>query len=161
MKTLVLNGITERILQLYPVKPRGRIELIGEVAIYLQMNMVTSEINVFLHGYGLNFEVEDAVGSKKVYVRNILSNVNDDTKLIEIASDLGLYTDDYKVVATTKIHHIDNEYISSQITKCREKIQTGDYDGAITNSKSLVESICMYILDNQKVDYKKHDTLIT
>lgn len=35
--------------------------------------------------------------------------------------------------------------IEEQIGKCREKIEMGDYSGAITNARSLVEDVCMKI----------------
>lgn len=35
--------------------------------------------------------------------------------------------------------------IEEQIGKCREKIEAGDYSGAITNARSLVEAVCMNI----------------
>lgn len=35
--------------------------------------------------------------------------------------------------------------IEEQIAKCREKIEMGDYSGAITNARSLVEAVCINI----------------
>ncbi|NOT17842.1 MAG: abortive infection family protein [Sulfuriferula sp.] len=35
--------------------------------------------------------------------------------------------------------------IEEQIQKCREKIEMGDYSGAITNARSLVEAVCLRI----------------
>lgn len=35
--------------------------------------------------------------------------------------------------------------IEEQIQKCRDKIETGDYSGAITNARSLVEAVCVKI----------------
>jgi hypothetical protein len=35
--------------------------------------------------------------------------------------------------------------IEEQIQKCREKIDSGDYSGAITNARSLVEAVCTKI----------------
>lgn len=35
--------------------------------------------------------------------------------------------------------------IEEQIQKCREKVEVGDYSGAITNARSLVEAVCVKI----------------
>lgn len=35
--------------------------------------------------------------------------------------------------------------IEEQIQKCREKIESGDYSGAITNARSLIEAVCTKI----------------
>ncbi len=35
--------------------------------------------------------------------------------------------------------------IEEQIQKCREKVEVGDYSGAITNARSLIEAVCVKI----------------
>lgn len=35
--------------------------------------------------------------------------------------------------------------IEEQIQKCREKVETGDYSGAITNARSLIEAVCVKV----------------
>lgn len=40
---------------------------------------------------------------------------------------------------------LSDDFIQEQITKCREKINASDYDGAITNSRSLVEAVIAQI----------------
>lgn len=37
--------------------------------------------------------------------------------------------------------HLSHAFIVEQIDKCRMKISQGDYDGAITNARSLVEAV--------------------
>jgi hypothetical protein len=37
--------------------------------------------------------------------------------------------------------HLSHAFIKEQIEKCRTKIEQGDYDGAITNARSLVEAV--------------------
>ena len=58
-----------------------------------------------------------------------------------------------------KLRDIDFDYIKEQIDKCDEKINVGDYDGAITNARSLVESICKYILDEKRIEYSEKEKL--
>ena len=37
--------------------------------------------------------------------------------------------------------HLSHDFIMEQIEKCRTKMSQGDYDGAITNARSLVEAV--------------------
>lgn len=37
--------------------------------------------------------------------------------------------------------HLSHEFIREQIEKCRTKISQGDFDGAITNARSMVEAV--------------------
>jgi hypothetical protein len=53
----------------------------------------------------------------------------------------------------THLEDVDYEYITEQIEKCDSKIATGDFEGAITNARNLIESICKYILDESGVEY--------
>lgn len=48
---------------------------------------------------------------------------------------------------------IDFVYITEQVDKCDSKIASGDFEGAITNARNLIESICKYILDKLSVEY--------
>lgn len=48
----------------------------------------------------------------------------------------------------TPFEHLSNLseiLIEEQIRKCKEKIETGDYSGAITNARSLIEAVCLHI----------------
>jgi hypothetical protein len=58
-----------------------------------------------------------------------------------------------------KLRDIDFDYIREQINKCDDKINAGDYDGAITNARSLVESVCKYILDEKRTEYSEDEKL--
>lgn len=57
------------------------------------------------------------------------------------------------------LEDIDFGYIQEQVKKCDEKVQSGDYEGAITNARSLIESICKYVLDNCEGTYSSNDPL--
>ena len=58
-----------------------------------------------------------------------------------------------------RIEDIDFEYIKEQLDKCDEKLGSGDYDGAITNARTLVENICLYILDSTGTQYDHRGNL--
>lgn len=51
-----------------------------------------------------------------------------------------------------EIIKIDFEYIKEQIDKCDKKIETGDYDGAISNARSLLECICIFIIEKRNYE---------
>jgi len=55
----------------------------------------------------------------------------------------------------TRLEEIDYVYITEQISKCDDKIGAADFEGAITNARNLVESMCKYILDDAKETYDK------
>jgi len=38
---------------------------------------------------------------------------------------------------------VDADYITGQVTKCEKKINEGDFDGAITNARTLVEAVLL------------------
>jgi len=81
----------------------------------------------------------------------------------EIVS-LEFFVDPHSSILTThrgvrKLRDIDFDYIREQINKCDDKINVEDYDGAITNARSLVESICKYILDEKGIDYSEKEKL--
>lgn len=47
--------------------------------------------------------------------------------------------------------------IEEQIRKCKEKIELGDYSGAITNARSLIEAVCMNIEAELAIDIQEND----
>lgn len=51
---------------------------------------------------------------------------------------------------------LNDDYLKEQIEKCDNKIKDGDFDGAITNARTIVETIIKHILsnNNQEDDYK-------
>lgn len=61
-----------------------------------------------------------------------------------------------ELVETKELDRITFGYIHEQIIKCNTKIGNKDFDGAITNARTLIESICLFILESktkQKYDY--------
>jgi hypothetical protein len=64
-----------------------RLRLISQIAITLQQRFSTSQINVFLAGFGIPNTGEQIVPSKRVHVENKLSNVSE-SLIIKIAKEL-------------------------------------------------------------------------
>lgn len=134
-----------------------RMMLIDAIGSELREIMSTGDINIFLAGYGINFTAEKVAQSKRIYVKEILSKESE-KMILDIAKDLGLYRDN-SIVEVGKIGSLDSDYIREQVSKCNDKIRSKDFDGAITNARTLIESICIHILENEGIEYKKNGKL--
>lgn len=55
--------------------------------------------------------------------------------------------EEISLVETPKLEKINFDYIHQQINKCSVKIAEKDHEGAITNARTLIESVCLYILE--------------
>lgn len=58
-----------------------------------------------------------------------------------------------------KLETFNIPVVYEQFQKCSDKIERGDYEGAVTNARSLLESLCKYILKENDVEYKYSDDL--
>jgi hypothetical protein len=81
---------------------------------------------------------------------------DNEPEIIEIVyyPDFDIETDD--LIETKYLERISFDYIQEQVKKCNNKIAEKDYEGAVTNSRTLIESICLFIIESktkQKHDY--------
>lgn len=67
---------------------------------------------------------------------------------------------EHEIISCKGLKEVGFEYIKEQIEKCEEKIMKHDYNGAITNARTLVESICLYILEESRILYEFDGNLI-
>ena len=58
------------------------------------------------------------------------------------------------------LEELSFEYIKQQIAKCNQKLSNGDYEGVITNSRSLIESVLLMVLEKTNTSYKYKGNLI-
>lgn len=57
-----------------------------------------------------------------------------------------------------QLSNLDLNYVNEQINKCKEKINSKDYDGSITNARTLLETIFKKILKEiDNVNYEKNN----
>lgn len=68
--------------------------------------------------------------------------------------------DDFELVETSSLANIDFEYIQEQVKKCNDKIAEKDFEGAITNSRTLLESTCLYIFEKKEGQYDYKGNLL-
>ncbi|MDR1584066.1 MAG: abortive infection family protein [Prevotellaceae bacterium] len=59
-------------------------------------------------------------------------------------------SDEIELVETNNLKRINFDYIHEQIKKCENKITDNDFEGAVTNSRTLLESICLFIYEKKK-----------
>jgi hypothetical protein len=50
-------------------------------------------------------------------------------------------------VASTTTKKVDHDFISEQIAKCDRKLSESDFNGAITNARSLIEAVFIHIIE--------------
>lgn len=125
------------------VSGQNRLRIITSIAYELQATMTKDGIDIYLSGFGV--EISDSnytVNSKRVYVENTLKNV-DGIIIMNIARDLNIFSPD--IIDTEISEKMSVEFVNQQISKCRAKINSGDYDGAITNARTLLEEILLGI----------------
>lgn len=60
-------------------------------------------------------------------------------------------------VDSLRLEDISFDYVKEQISKCENKITEKDYEGAITNARNLIESICLFILESMTENKYNND----
>lgn len=74
---------------------------------------------------------------------------------IEFYPDFDL--DEINLVNSESLNNISFDYIKEQISKCDNKIIDQDYEGAITNARNLIESVCLYIIESLSEEEYTYD----
>lgn len=64
---------------------------------------------------------------------------------------------DGHIIATEKLTTLSHEFVNDQVRKANEKLDSSDYDGAITNARSLVEAIQEEIIRKAGAEVPKWD----
>lgn len=136
--------IKDEVLEYYKYNnPQSRLKLINDLAYHMQSEYIFSEIDCIFASLNIKYGKEYyTCNSKRVYVQNVLRNVST-IKLIQLAKSEKLLCETINLKG--EITEISNQFIEEQIDKCNIKIQSGDYDGAITNARSLLEEVLLTI----------------
>jgi len=61
------------------------------------------------------------------------------------------------IVEPETVKGLNHEFIQEQITKCHSKIDQGDFNGAITNARSLAEAVMIEIIEKHQGKEIKND----
>jgi hypothetical protein len=62
--------------------------------------------------------------------------------------------DEMTKLELTAINTLSQEYLDRQISKCNDKIVSGDYDGVVTNARTVLETIFLKIIEETDRSYK-------
>lgn len=120
----------------------------------MQEKYTFTEVDIIFKG--LNIKHGDEYiewNSKSVYVQKVLAEANTE-KIINLPQKLEILTETIEI--GDAIEKLSNDFIIQQINKCNIKINEEDFDGAITNARSLVEEILLSIeekIKGARLDY--------
>ncbi|MFL9829596.1 abortive infection family protein [Flavobacterium sp. ST-87] len=89
-------------------------------------------------------------------VLQIYPSRNNEPEIVEIIYLPNFEQSEDETIDTKELDRISFEYIRDQIKKCNKKIIEEDFEGSITNARTLIESICLFIIESKngyKYDY--------
>lgn len=93
----------------------------------------------------------DAINANLFLGKHELKVVNEKFYLVEFQKDIQIEAPVFNIV--------NMEYIHSLRTRCTEDLSNGNYDSVITKSRTLMEEIFLYVLENEKVNVKMNGDL--
>lgn len=121
--------------------PKDRLSLINNIAYSFQEKYSINEINIILNSVGIT-NIDDSIPrSKRVYLQEVLRNepIN---KIVKLAKSDNLME---SLIDVEEVSILSNTYLEKQINKCIVKINNDDYDGAITNARTMIEELLLDI----------------
>ena len=131
------------------MKQIDRCKLVNAIACKLQQEMVTSQINVFLGGFGVDHEMVDIVPSKWTYVERLLAK-EPEGLVLRIARELELDLPNSSSLATVELKDFlqqgGYEAAGHDFERALNYVET-DAEQAIGSASSTLESICKGILE--------------
>ncbi len=119
-------------------------QLNGDPKIARVLEAVVDPRNYFETGLDVNGAVS--------HINELLSY--DGFALVANGKEYKLVTVEGVVVDSESLAKVENDYVTEQIRKCDDKIVSEDYDGAITNARTLAETVMVDILKIYVPEYK-------
>ncbi|MCL6592278.1 MAG: abortive infection family protein [Firmicutes bacterium] len=71
-----------------------------------------------------------------------------------------IYVDEPIAIEPETLVSLQVDYVTEQINKCDDKISKSDFDGAITNARTLVETVMLKIVSEYNSNYEHSGDLI-
>jgi hypothetical protein len=134
--------------------PNARTKIINDLAYHMQAKYVRSDIDGLFSSCSIKCGDEFyTCNSKRVYVQNVLNGTNT-LNILKLAKAENLLIEVLNI--TNMVSELNNNFINEQIEKCNKKIIEKDYDGAITNARSLIEELLLLIeekINGNRTDY--------
>ncbi len=93
---------------------------------------------------GTEFTVDVAVETVNEYLNFDGYKLIKEGKTYHIRNTHGL------VVATVAVSATEHDRVHQQIAKCQAKIESGDYDGAITNARTMLEAVMIGMIEENQ-----------
>ena len=152
---------TESVPEKIQIKKIDRFNLIDDIGRHLQSKMTTTDINVYLGGFGVKNDGTTMAQSKWVYTKDLLSNVDDQT-IFQIAIDLGLEIPVPEFSGSIQLRNLLNgtAYTHAKVD-FKQALLDVDLrpESAIGLASTTLESICKAILDSFGEEYPKDESL--
>jgi hypothetical protein len=161
----IIEFLTEELegQELKSLSHSERHDLINKISCELQSSMVTTGINVFLSSFGVPTEDVDIVQSKRIYVQNLLKNV-DSSIIVNIANELNIISDNSGITSVESMRELikshDLNSVLEDFNRALKNIEN-DPEQAIASSSSTLESICKAIIELDGQDLPKKQTIAT
>lgn len=84
-----------------------------------------------------------------------------DNELVKIGNNYSIQSVDGEVlIPLDNIKHINREFVSNVTSRAIEAIKNGDYDSAITKSRTLMEEVFIYAIEMKADVYKNKGDII-
>ena len=93
----------------------------------------------------------DAINANLFLGKHELKVVNEKFYLVEFQKNIQIEAPIFSIV--------NMEYIHSLRTRCTDDLSNGNYDSVITKSRTLMEEVFLYVLENEKIDVKMNGDL--
>lgn len=101
--------------------------------------------------HGLQITVENAVKEINKFLKYDKYELNKVGDFYKLSDATGV------LIQADTAKNINHDFINEQIGKCHKKIHEEDYNGAITNSRSLIEAIFIEIIERHEKKEIKND----
>lgn len=163
--SFIIEFLTEELEthELKSVSHSERHDLINKIACELQSSMVTTDINIFLSGFGVVTENVSIVQSKRTYVQNLLKDT-DSSVIVAIAHELNITPPNSCIVSVESIQELikshDLNSVLEDFHRALKNIEN-DPEQAIASSSSTLESICKAIIELEGKNLPKKQTMAT
>lgn len=82
---------------------------------------------------------------------------NEEPEITEVTYFPDFEIEHAELVETKELERISFDYIHDQIKKCNSKIAEKDFEGSLTNARTLIESICLFILETKTKEKHEYD----
>lgn len=143
------------------LKPYERLNIINAIALKLQADLKTIEINLLLGSYGVEPDEVNVVASKRQYVMELLKS-KPDALLIKIALDLNLGIQNKSLtIVEDFVNLLESNQLSSVVDDFNRASKNLEHDPeiAITSASSTLESICKAVCDFFKEPYPASESM--